>query len=247
MGNDLLEVIREEGARAYPHEACGVVVMVGKKSVAVPCKNVSEHPHLHFVMDVADYAKAADMGEIVGIWHTHVELPATPSSADKVGCENSEVPWYIVGVYKAAEGYAFSDMTILEPSGFELDYLERPYAFGALDCWSLVRDYYRREFGIKLGDYPRIERFWANGFDFFGENWKNEGFVQLIDEEPRTGDLFLIQTDNSGNPNHIAIYLGDDIMLHHAHGRLSRRDVYGGYWQKHTTVHLRWKGFCDAQ
>lgn len=245
MSNDLISFIQEEGARQYPNEACGLVVRVGKKSVPVACKNVAENPQQHFVMDVRDYAAASDMGEVIGIWHTHVEIPPTPSDADKMGCENSELPWFIVSVYKAEEGYNFSEMTITEPSGFELAYLERPYAFGVLDCWSLVRDYYRREFNIKLGDYPRIERFWANGYNFFGENWKNEGFVQLVnDEEPRTGDLFLIQTDGSGNPNHIAIYLGDEVILHHCHGRLSRRDIYGGYWHKHTTHHLRHKSKC---
>jgi proteasome lid subunit RPN8/RPN11 len=245
MSNDLVSFVQEEGARQYPNEACGLVVRVGKKSVPVACKNVAENPTQHFVMDVRDYAAASDMGEIIGIWHTHIEIDPTPSDADKMGCENSELPWFIMSVYKAEGGYNFSEMTVTEPSGFEMPYLERPYAFGVLDCWSLVRDYYRREFNIKLGDYPRIERFWANGFDFFGENWKNEGFVQLVnDEEPRTGDLFLIQTDGSGNPNHIAIYLGDEVILHHCHGRLSRRDIYGGYWNKHTTHHLRHKSKC---
>lgn len=242
--NDLIAVIHEAGAREYPNEACGVVIRKGKKSVAIPCKNVGEHPQHFFVMDVEDYAKAADQGEIIGIWHTHPNLPPVPSDADRVGCENSEVPWYIVGVYKTEDGFDFSEMNVIEPSGFELPYLERPYAFGVLDCWSLVRDYYRREYGIKLGDYPRIERFWANGHDFFGENWKREGFVQLIDEEPKEGDLFLIQTDNSGNANHIAIYVGNEMILHHCHGRLSKRDIYGGYWQKHTMIHLRHKTKC---
>lgn len=245
--NDLMTFIQAEGARQYPNEACGLVVRVGKKSVPVACKNVAENPQQHFVMDVRDYAAASDMGEIIGIWHTHVELPPVPSDADKMGCESWEMPWYIVSVYKAEGGYSFSEMTVTKPSGFELDYIERPYAFGVLDCWTLVKDYYRREFGIRLNnDYPRVAEFWKNGYDIFGnsENWEREGLVELIGEEPRTGDLFLIQTDNTGKPNHIAIYLGDEVILHHCHGRLSRRDIYGGYWQKHTVHHLRHKSKC---
>ena len=246
MVNDLLQAIQEEGARQYPNEACGVVVRKGRKSVALPCKNTSADSRNHFLMDANDYATAADQGEIIGIWHTHVNIPPEPSDADRVGCENSGVPWYIVGVFKADNGFSFSEMVVVEPSGFEMGYLERPYAFGVLDCWSLVRDYYRREYSIALNDYPRIERFWANGHDLFGRNWKPEGFVSLVDQEPQLGDLFLIQTDSSGNPNHIAIYIGNEMILHHCHGRLSRRDIYGGYWQKHTTHHLRWKGFCNV-
>ena len=241
--NDLNLFIQEVGAREYPNEACGVVVRLGKKSIPIACENTAADKRNHFVISPVDYAKASDVGEIIGIWHTHIEIPPIPSDADKVGCANSELPWYIVSVYKAGDGFGFSEMTVTEPSGFELDYLERPYAFGVLDCWSLVRDYYRREYSIKLGDYPRIEKFWAEGYNFFGENWKEEGFRQLIDEEPKEGDLFLIQTDGKF-PNHIAIYIGGEMILHHCHGRLSRRDIYGGYWHKHTTHHLRHESKC---
>ena len=244
MGTDLLATIQEEGMRQYPAEACGVVIRKGKKSIAIACKNAAENPNAHFVMDVNDYASAADEGEIIGIWHTHPNASPQPSDADRVGCENSEVPWYIVGVYRVDGEFSFSEMVSFEPNGFEMPYIERPYAFGVMDCWSLVRDFYKREYGMTLGDYPRIEKFWKNGFDFFGENWKKEGFIQLIDEEPRDGDLFLMQTDGSGNPNHIAVYIGNEMILHHGHGRLSRRDIYGGFWQKHTTHHLRHKTKC---
>ena len=40
-------------------------------------------------------------------------------------------------------------------------------------------------------------------------------------------------------PNHAAIYLDDMIILHHVQGRLSSRDVYGGYYQKVTELCLR--------
>lgn len=244
MFNDLVAFVRKEAADKYPNEACGLVVRVGKKSIPVSCKNVAANPATHFVMDVVDYAKAAAMGEVIGVWHTHVDIPPRPSDADKVGCENSEMPWYITSVYRVNGEFQFSEMTVIEPSGFEMDYVGRPYAFGCMDCWSLVRDYYRREFGIRLGDYQRIERFWANGHDFFGDNWKREGFKRLINgEEPQTGDLFVIQTDGA-IPNHIAIYLGNEMILHHCHGRLSRRDIYGGYWQKHTIYHLRHEKKC---
>lgn len=244
MTSDLLDVMKEEGAKAYPHEACGYVIRKGKKSLAVPCVNASETPRNHFLIDAQERHRVESMGEIVGVWHTHVDEPPTPSAADRVGCENSDLPWFILGVNGPAGSPSFSELVTLEPEGFELPYLERPYAFGVLDCWSLVRDFYRREYAIALGDYPRIEDFWLKGMDFFGQGWKEQGFRQLIDQEPAAGDLFLIQTDASGLANHIAIYLGDEVILHHCHGRLSRRDIYGGYWQKHTVIHLRHATKC---
>lgn len=241
--NDMMAVIKEAAAAAYPNEACGLIVRRGAKSVTVVCSNVSETPKTHFVMDVRDYAKAADQGEVIGVWHTHVEQSNKASDADLAGVENSELPWYIVSVFKAGDEFIFEGPNVVEPSGHETPYLERPYAFGVLDCWSLVRDYYRREFGIKLGDYPRIEYFWQHGFNFFGENWKKEGFVKMIDAEPKVGDLFIIQTAPE-NPNHIAVYVGEEQILHHCHGRLSKRDIYGGYWLKHTVLHLRHESKC---
>ena len=35
-------------------------------------------------------------------------------------------------------------------------------------------------------------------------------------------------------PNHAGIYLGDNVILHHVQGRLSSRDVYGGYFIQST-------------
>ncbi|WP_043946890.1 NlpC/P60 family protein, partial [Ralstonia solanacearum] len=41
------------------------------------------------------------------------------------------------------------------------------------------------------------------------------------------GDVILMQV-RAPVPNHAAVYLGGVQMLHHLHGRLSSRDVYGG-------------------
>jgi cell wall-associated NlpC family hydrolase len=46
---------------------------------------------------------------------------------------------------------------------------------------------------------------------------------------------------NSAVPNHAAIYLGNNTILHHLVDRLSSKDVYGGYWLKATVCVLRHK------
>jgi cell wall-associated NlpC family hydrolase len=43
----------------------------------------------------------------------------------------------------------------------------------------------------------------------------------------------------SNLPNHAAIYIGDQQILHHVQGRLSSRDVLGGYYIKSTAMVLR--------
>lgn len=239
----LIDTIRQEGLRCYPQEACGLVVRKGKKSEAVACRNISLYPEDHFLISPEDYAATADRGEIIGIWHTHVNLPSEPSDADLAGCEASELPWYIMGISRDADDqFHYAPLKIVEPTQLELPYLERPYVFGILDCYSLVRDYFKREYEIILKEAPRIEKWWLKGFNFFEDMFEDVGFSALKNKEPLPGDLFLIQM-GADVSNHIAIYIGNDMILHHCYGRLSTRDIYGGYWQKHTAFHLRYRDF----
>lgn len=244
---DIISFMMEEGAKAYPNEACGFIIAKGKKSVPVLCTNISSSPKNQFLVSLDEKDAISKEGEIIAVWHTHCNVPPTPSDADKANCEAMSVPYLIMSVYRNEEGkFDYSELQLLEPSGFEMPYLERPYVFGVFDCYSLGRDYYKREFGIQLGDYPRIHNFWSNGFNFFGENWEKEGFVRVDDSEYKVGDVFLLQMSTSEYPDHVGIYVGNEMMLHHQINRLSRRDIYGGHWYKHTVAHLRHRRFVNA-
>ena len=70
------------------------------------------------------------------------------------------------------------------------------------------------------------------------DNFAKEGFNETTLEQIAYGDLFLMQLE-SPVPNHAGIYLGDGVVLHHVQGRLSSRDVYGGYYQKVTAKVLK--------
>ena len=242
---DLRLAMRQYGAQHYPEEACGLIIEVGKKVNIIDLPNCAEDRRNNFRIAPEEYAKASDLGEVIGVWHTHCDLSEKPSQADLAACESSELPWYIISVKMNEVGFEFSDVFHFAPSGFQMDYIGRPYVFGVFDCYSLVRDYYAREFQITLGNYPRIDNWFRLGHNFFVDHYKEEGFECLVNgEEPIEGDIFLI--NSSGDvPNHLAIYIGDEKIIHHTHGRLSRRDVYGGYWKKHTVNHLRHTSKCS--
>lgn len=241
MDKKILNVIKEEAALRYPNEACGVIVKDGKKARAIPCRNVSKEPRTRFLIDPEQHSQIADKAEILSIWHTHVNCYPRPSDIDKAGCELHGIPWHIVSIYKTDAGFEFSEPTTIEPCGYEAPYLERPYVYGIYDCYSLVRDFYKREFGIVLGDYGRVEEFWKKGYNAFMDNYEKEGFVVVpFDAGAQRGDLMIIQIDGD-IPNHIVIYEGDEVILHHCEGRLSTRHIYGGFWAKHTIAHIRHK------
>ena len=245
VSQETFALMCEEGKRQYPNEACGLIVCVGKKSVAMTCPNTHEKPRDNFRIAPTDYAACAKLGKIIGVWHTHTDESPEPSEADRAMCEGTGLPWYVASVRKNAEGNFYHEGPVaIDPCGYETPYTERPYVYGIHDCYTLVCDYYRREFGILMKrDYPRIEEWWSKGYDFFTENYIIEGFVSVTGQEPQVGDVFIIQSSSQVG-SHIAIYIGDDKILHHCHGRLSTRDIYGGYWEKHTINHIRHKSKC---
>lgn len=224
----------------YPREACGLVVIVKGRERYWPCVNQASTPSEHFVLAPADYAAADDAGEITIIVHSHPDAPARPSEADRVACEASGLPWAIVSVAAGENGLpAAGEMVMIEPCGYRAPLVGRPFSHGVLDCWALCRDWYEHERGVVLLDPPRHDNWWDDGVsDLYCDAalhaagfeivWRN-GADALPELEP--GDVLLMQVRSRNQvPNHAGIYLGDGLMLHHMPGRLSSRDVFGGYW-----------------
>lgn len=244
MLDDLMEVLKKEAAIQFPKEACGVVVDVGNKRPEIRvCRNVSREPENAFLLSPNDYREAKKAGKIVAIWHTHPKTPPIPSDSDLSGIESTQTPYVIVSVRKNGDEFTFSEPKVYNPTGFQMPYLKRPYIEGIFDCYGLLRDYYEREYGIHITNYPRVEDDGVLGYTKFLERYEQEGFVRLIDKLPQKGDVFLMQLFENV-PNHIAIYIGDNKIMHHNRDRFSRVEVWGGYWQKCTTHHLRHKTKC---
>ena len=224
---EALEHAREE----IPKESVGLVCIVKGREKYFRCNNQAEKPNEHFILDPDDYISVENKGEITAIIHSHPRTLHHPSQADLVGCERSGVPWYIVQPKTEMWGYC-------EPNGYELPYVGRPFAYGLIDCYSLVRDYYQREFGISLTDYHRKEQWWYKGENLYKDLFPKEGFHVVQVAEAKKGDLFLMQLD-ANVCNHAAIYLGGQRVLHHVQGRLSSNDLYGSYYQKMTDICIR--------
>jgi proteasome lid subunit RPN8/RPN11 len=215
----------------YPRECCGLLVDVEGAVQYFPCRNQAVGTD-NFILHPEDYAAADALGSIVAVVHSHPNDSPNPSQADRVACEASGLPWHIVS-------WPGQEWAYMEPEGYQAPLIGRVWSHGVLDCYSLIRDWYRIERGIILPDFDRNDDWWHKGQNLYVDNFQGAGFYRVMDDQLLPGDVLLMQV-LANVPNHGAIYLGDGIILHHLHRRLSSREVYGGYYRKHCTHVLRY-------
>jgi len=216
-----------------PKESVGLLLNVKGKQRYYSCKNLAITDHQCFILDPEDYVKADNTGEIVAIIHSHPVTPPTPSQADKVSCEQSGLPWYIVNPKTEQWGY-------LEPSGYKAPLMGRQWVWGITDCWSLVRDWYKEEKNIVLKDYVRPttpEIFLEN--PLFEKYALETGFRELKNtEKSENGDVLLMSILHP-TLNHVALFFNGDV-IHHLTDRLSCREPYSEWLLKCTGKRYRY-------
>ena len=232
---DWQQTALDHAKQQAPRESCGLLVVVKGRQRYWPCKNVSTEDDF-FILDPFDYAAAEDAGTILAIVHSHPQTPAVASEADKMACEQFGLPWHIVSLLN-------DSWCEIKPSGYEAPLVGRQWTWGVSDCWTLVRDYYRREMKLKLRDWQRPAS--AEAFrqsPLFEQCLADTGFVDTGSTEPQKGDALLMSLDGSPGLNHVAVYIGEQRILHQLQGRLSSRDLFDGYWQKVTGRIVRYSG-----
>jgi proteasome lid subunit RPN8/RPN11 len=216
-----------------PKEACGLLVIIKGRKRYWPCKNLSTDLD-NFILDPDDFCKAEDTGSVIAIIHSHPVTPPYPSSADRVACHQSGMPWHIVSP-------ATETWFTCEPEEYEPELVGREWVWNVMDCWSCVRSWYKQH-GLQLDDYKRPttpEEFESS--PLFEKYWAEAGFYQIPEgEQVQEGDAILMAIGGSGNAlNHVGVIQEDGRILHHLRGRLSSVDVYGSWLQKCSGRQLR--------
>ncbi|EGO8461990.1 peptidase P60 [Escherichia coli] len=240
MRKKLMEAIRAHVAAEYPNEACGVVVQTGRAQNYIPCRNVSDNPTESFTLAPEDKSAAAEQGEIIMVIHSHPDVvQLVPSELDRIQCDWSGVEW---GIMSWPDG----DFCTISPRE-DRDYTGRRWVLGFADCWTLIREWYQREKGVETGNYSVDYEWWIDGKENrYDDNWQKEGFVEVPADQMRPGDMVMMQIQ-SPVTNHAAIYLGDNLILHHMTDQLSARVPYGKYYRDRTIRVVRHKELMNAE
>lgn len=201
-------------------ECCGFVI---DDKIYLPCNNTSPTPTETFEISPDDWIKAERKGKITAVVHSHPDGFPILSEADQFYQQQTEIDWWLVC---NNEIYKFRYIKPL---------IGREFDHGQTDCLTLVRDAYMLA-GINLPDYERQDNWWRNGLNMYLDLLPQNGFERA--DEPQAGDIILVCLGSSV-PNHAAIYIGNQFILHHCPNRLSKRDLYDGFWLKYT--HSVWR------
>ena len=216
-----------------PRESCGLLLEIKGKEKYFPCKNLSTYSQQCFIIDPDDFVKAEEIGNILAVIHSHpVTLPIA-SQADKISCENSDLPWHIVNPKTEQWGY-------YEPSGYKPPLIGRHWVWGVTDCWSLVRDWYKEEKNIILRDWDRPttpQQFLEKPL-FESCAWRT-GFRELRTNEKLINGDVLLMSILCPTLNHVAIFLDGDV-LHHLADRISCKEPYNQWLLKCTGKRYRY-------
>jgi proteasome lid subunit RPN8/RPN11 len=208
---DLYKEIFEHLQASLPKEACGVIASSKIGYEYIRCTNISDSND-NFIIDPEEFANIEDLGkEIKYIVHTHPYTDCQPSIADLDGIEFSQLPWLIMDATK--------NVSITNPKGKNIELEGRIFEYGKQDCYTLVVDYYQQKFNILVEDFERKSSEWWNDYsENYTELYTRAGFI--LEKEVKEHDL-LVMALNSSYPNHYAIYVGNNKILHHAVNRLS--------------------------
>ena len=214
--------ILNHAKKSGENECCGFVI---DNKIYMLCKNISPTPTETFEISPDDWIQAEKLGEITAIVHSHPNGTPILSESDQIHQQQTAVDWWLVCDNQIHK------FRYIKPL------LGREFEHGKTDCLSIVRDAYMLA-GIDLPDYEREDDWWHNGQNLYLDLLPKNGFERVDAEDVQEGDIILVCL-GSETPNHAAVYIGNQYILHHCPDRLSKRDLYGGFWRNYT--HSIWR------
>lgn len=243
------EDAKQHAITAWPHEACGAIMLDGTYR---PFENKAADPEQAFLCD-DERAPLLIQGAILAMVHSHPyprveratrDLPRDfgPSETDMRSQMADGLPWGIV----ATDGVDVSEFMFWGDGIKTPPLFDRPFRHGPSgsdgkgDCYAFIKDYYAEKFNIKLPEGPRNFDWWHNSQDLYRDNFKRAGFTLVGPDEAKFGDVFIAQV-NCGVPNHGGILEDGGKIAHHLQGRMSRRDSLLA-WRRHIVGWLRHAG-----
>lgn len=228
LSQDIKSFIKLHAKNEAPEECCGFIL---NDSTACKANNSSQNKSQRFSISAEDYLQAARLGKITAIYHSHPSTEATFSEYDKFNSINHN----LIYVLYSLKDNSFSQF---DPSLSSFnEYVGRNFDIGKTDCFGLMRDFYKAELNINLNNYKRDQDWKTYLSELFDKRFKTEGFEEV--SQLQKYDCILFKSKKNGPSSHIAVYLGDGLMLHQPQKSFSRIEEYSERHKKLTNKIIR--------
>lgn len=192
-------------------EAIGEIIKTIQKSYPLKdkffIKNVNGEPKLVFDMPSEEM--------LIGTVYQIDSL--SPDSID-VQNQHPEYFNYNKPIIILCRGTGVYDFAIPPSYYVDTPYTGRPFIHTQWDCFTLLRDYYKKELSIEMPPVEYFDDWWKKGEDFYMKLSGTAGFYPVTSLQKH--DIIAMRL-NAYVFNHSAIYLGDNKILHHVGGKFS--------------------------
>jgi len=212
--------IKDHALEDSPNECCGLIVEKDTTHKVFECRNISTSPLISFSLDPLDYLKCSAQGEIKSVYHSHLEEEEF-SEADKTNSSYHNVNYIMFNI----KDNSFREFN---PKKQRTLYLNKPFKVGVNDCFTLVRDYLRENTKTQLPQEV------CEAYSFGARKENLQQAIDLIDEvalsyakkdflkidisqmdDLKKNDILVIGLRESNTPFHLAVYLGNNMVIHH--------------------------------
>lgn len=232
MDKEILDKIKEYCLKNTEIEMCGLVILQNNICKVVGVTNSHTNPSNNFKLNEIEYALSTDLSdEITAVFHSHINGKG-PSFIDKFNCNIHKIKYIIYEIVN-------DKFYFIHPK--DINYLNRKFEIGHNDCYSLVRDYYREELGIKLRNYYRDQSWFVGEKNLFDELFEECGFIKV--DDLKENDCILFKINNKIYSNHIGVYLGNNKFLHHPIRNNSEIIELNGLYKNNINYFIRHESF----
>jgi cell wall-associated NlpC family hydrolase len=121
--------------------------------------------------------------------------------------------------------------------------LGRKYVDGKQDCYGLAQGYFQDVHNLPLVNFARPTQFWeVEGYDLIHdllppETWKSVG-LNVRNLQIGDGLIFALYSKYA---NHLGVYVGNGMFIHHQYGRFSKEENLSGSWTSRLLLVVRHK------
>lgn len=209
------EQVNKHALGEFPNECCGFIVKKCSKLKVFKCKNESPNPLNSFFISKENQPTK---GEIIYYYHSHKEN-IEPSLLDIYVSEKKNIPCLITNGF---------EINIYSPKGMEIPYTGRPYLAGVFDCFTLIQDFYRRNFNLKIPDISNPHRYnigekinketirEVEENNSLKKHFINNGFLE-VKNDLRKGSIVLYSLKGMKNPIACGVCSKKNLLLFQDH------------------------------